>query len=274
MSVPLTNLDRVLWPRTGFTKGDLVAYYRAVAPALLPHLERRPLTLWRFPSGVHRRGWWQNECRGAPEWLAVAELRGQRFCVVEDERGLTWVANQGTVELHPFPVRLDRPELASRLVLDLDPGAPAGLLDACEVAVAARPLLGEAAAVKVSGGSGLHVVLPLAEPRPFPEVKARARELADRLAAGLGGRVVAEQRRAARSGKVLVDWLQNDPTRTTVAPWSLRAAAEPSVAVPIAWAEVEEAIARGDAGRLRFSPERALARLDEQGDLWAPLAAL
>lgn len=108
MSVPLTNLDRVLWPRTGFTKGDLVAYYRAVAPALLPHLERRPLTLWRFPSGVHRRGWWQNECRGAPEWLAVAELRGQRFCVVEDERGLTWVANQGTVELHPFPVRLDR----------------------------------------------------------------------------------------------------------------------------------------------------------------------
>src|SRR5215216_5796967 len=109
MSVALSNLDRVLWPRSGFTKGDMIEYYARVAPAILPHLARRPLTLWRFPHGVHRRGWWQNECRGAPEWMNVAVLRGQRFCVADDEASLTWLANQGTVELHPFLVRVEAP---------------------------------------------------------------------------------------------------------------------------------------------------------------------
>lgn len=274
MSVALTNLDRVLWPETGFTKGDLVAYYRAVAPVLLPHLERRPLTLWRFPSGVHRRGWWQNECRGAPEWLATAELRGQRFCVVDDAASLVWVANQGTVELHPFPLRLDAPEQAARLLLDLDPGPPATILDCCDVALAARDLVGSGVLVKTSGSAGLHVVVPLPRPLPLAEAKTQARELAGRLAESLPERIVVEQRRAARAGKVLVDWLQNDATRTTVAPYSLRATRTPSVSTPLRWEEVERAAMERRPELLRVTPAGALARLERDGDLWSAVARL
>ena len=124
-----TNLDRVLYPETGFTKGDLVEYYRAVAPTILPHLAGRHLTLWRFPQGVHERGFWQNECRGAPEWMRTAEIRGQRFCVVDDERSLLWLANLGTIELHPFLALAAAPEVPTALVLDLDPGEGADVLD-------------------------------------------------------------------------------------------------------------------------------------------------
>lgn len=250
MSVALSNLDRVLWPETGFTKGDLVEYYRRIGPVLLPHLADRPLTLWRFPSGVHRRGWWQNECRGAPAWLRVAELRGQRFCVAEDERGLVWLANQGTVELHPFPFRLAEPERPLALVLDLDPGAPAGLDAAREVALLLRDRV-PGAHVKTSGRGGLHVLAPA--PETFAEAKAEARRLAEELAAERPDLVVATQRREARRGKVLVDWLQNDATRTTVAPWSLRAARRPLVSTPVSWDEVER-------GELVFDARDALER--------------
>ncbi|HWG56507.1 MAG TPA: non-homologous end-joining DNA ligase [Gaiellaceae bacterium] len=270
MSVTLTNLDRVLWPETGFTKGDLVAYYERVAPALLPHLARRALTLWRFPEGVHRRGWWQNECRGAPDWMTVAEIRGQRFCVVDDEPSLVWVANQGTVELHPFGSTVDAPETPLRLLVDLDPGAPAGLVECCRVALAARRSLGEATLVKTSGASGLHLAAPAAA--TFADTKAVARELAERLAWELPELVVAEQRREARRGRVLVDWLQSDATRTTAAPYSLRATRVPSVSTPVTWDEVEAAAAARDATTLRFGPQDVRARLDRDGDLWSDLA--
>ena len=257
MSVALTNLDRVLWPDAGFTKGDLVDYYRRIAPVLLPHLRGRPLTLWRFPSGVHERGWWQNECRGAPEWMRTAELRGQRFCVAEDEASLVWLANQGTVELHPFPFRLDGPERPLALLLDLDPGPPAGLEAARDVALLLRERV-PGARVKTSGRGGLHLLAP--PPPTFAAAKARARELAEELAAARPDLVVAVQSRAARRGRVLVDWLQNDPTRTTVAPYSLRGARRPAVSTPVTWDEVER-------GELAFEAADVLARVERLGDL-------
>jgi bifunctional non-homologous end joining protein LigD len=259
VSVALTNLDRVLWPAAGFTKGDLVDYYRAIAPVLLPHLRGRPLTLWRFPLGVHERGFWQNECRGAPPWLPTTELRGQRFCVVDDERSLLWVANLGTVELHPFPFRLEAPERPLALVLDLDPGPPAALDECREVALLLRERL-DAPRVKTSGKGGLHVLA--APPASFAAAKQRARSLAEELAAERPDLVVAAQRREARRGKVLVDWLQNDPTRALAAPYSLRAARRPLVSAPVTWDEVER-------GELVWEAADVLARVERLGDLLA-----
>ena len=269
MSVGFTNLDRVLWPETGFTKGDMIEYYRAVAPALLPHLAHRPLTLWRFPEGVHRPGFWQNECRGAPEWMQTAEIRGQRFCVVNELDSLLWIANLGTVELHPFLFRVDAPERPTALVLDLDPGKPAGLLDAAEVALRLRETLGVPSFPKTSGGYGLHVFAPAGDAATFAETKAAARSLAEARAAEQPGRVIVTARRADRRGKVLVDWLQNDPTRSTVAPYSLRGRPRPTVSTPVTWEEVERAVETRDLELLTFGPADVLDRLARLGDIHA-----
>ena len=159
-AVELSNLDRVLWPEAGFTKGDMIAYYERVGPALLPHLAQRALTLWRYPSGVHERGWWQNVCRGVPEWMATHVQRGQRFCIVNDVCSLVWVTNQGTVELHPFLNRVDDTD-PGFVVFDLDPGVGADVTACAEVALWIRERI-ERAFVKTSGSSGLHVYAPAA----------------------------------------------------------------------------------------------------------------
>ncbi len=243
----------------------MIDYYRAVAPTLLPHLSGRPLTLWRFPSGVHARGWWQNDCRGAPGWMRTATVRGQRFCVVDDVDSLVWVANQGTVELHPFPFRADEPERPLALVFDLDPGPPAGVEACAEVALVLRELLGDRPAfAKTSGSAGLHVLATVHAGTTFTEVKAFARQLAEAVAAARPELVVTTQRRSARPGKVLVDWLQNDPTRSTVAPYSLRATPRSSVSTPVTWDEVA-------AGELAFGPGDVVERLERHGDLLGAL---
>ena len=274
--VRLTNLERVLWPATGFTKGDMVSYYLRAAPWILPHLAGRPLTLWRFPEGVDGPSWWQNECRGSPPWLATAVVRGQRFCLVDDSPSLAWVANLGTVELHPFLARADAPETPTALAFDLDPGPPAGLLEAVEVALRVREALaqhGLASYPKTSGGTGIHVFAPLEGPSRFAETKAFARSLARELAAERQELVTDRSRRAVRVGRVLVDWLQNDATRSTAAPYSLRATAVPSVSTPLAWDELAAALAAGRPELLRFGPAAVLDRLMRLGDLFAPVLA-
>jgi bifunctional non-homologous end joining protein LigD len=274
VEVRLSSLDRVLWPRAGFTKGDMIAYYRAVAPALVPHLDGRPLTLFRAPSGVEERGWYQENCRGAPPWLEVAEMPGARGatfrrCVVRDEPSLLWVANAGAIELHPFPFRVEDPDAPSWLVLDLDPGPPATIVECCDVALRLRELLPEALP-KTSGSLGLHLYAQ-ARRRSFDDTKALARELAERLAAETPELVVHVQRREARRGKVLVDWLQNDATRSTVAPYSLRRTPFPTVSTPLAWDEVERCARERRPELLTFLPADVLARLELRGDLFAPL---
>jgi bifunctional non-homologous end joining protein LigD len=268
----LTNLDKVLWPETGFTKAQLIEYYVSVAPVLLPHLVGRPLTMRRFPDGIDGISWHQNECQREPDWFPVFETSGRggrrlRFCTVDGLASLVWLANQAAIELHPFLWRTDRPREPTQIVFDLDPGPPAGLADCARVALALRPLLEELDLepyVKTTGSLGLHVHAPLSAP---VDTKALARGLAERLAAERPDEVVAEMRRSARAGRVYVDWLQNDPTRQTVAPYSLRGTAIPTIATPVCWDELED---RREL--LVFSPQDVLARIERDGDLFAPLA--
>jgi bifunctional non-homologous end joining protein LigD len=272
----LTNLDKVLWPETGFTKAQMIDYYVGVAPVLLPHLANRPLTLRRFPDGVGGVSWHENECQDRPDWLPVCETRGRggrllRFCVVDGLAALVWIANRAAVELHPFLWRVDAPREPTQIVFDLDPGPPAGIVEAARIALALRPLLedlGLAPRVKTSGSLGLHVHAPLGEPM---DTKRLARAVAERVASERPGEVVPEMRRSARRGKVYVDWLQNDPTRQTVAPYSLRGLPSPTVATPVRWEEVERAAGGDDPKPLTFTAADVRARIEREGDLFLAL---
>lgn len=278
----LTNLDKVLWPEPGLTKAWLIDYYARVASVLLPHLRDRPITLRRFPDGIDAPSWHQNECRGEPEWFHVFETSGRggrrlRFCVVDDLPSLVWVANQGAIELHPFQWCLDAPRRPTTLVFDLDPGPPAGLVDCARVALWLRGLLEEAALrslAKTSGSLGLHLHVPLGRPHDGEHLKAFARAVAEALAQRHPGDVVAEMEKARRAGKVFVDWLQNDPTRQTVAPYSLRGVPWPTVAAPVTWDEVERAATEKRPEALTFLAEHVLERLDRDGDLFADVLVL
>jgi bifunctional non-homologous end joining protein LigD len=264
----LTHLDRVLWPRAEFTKGDLIDYYLSVAPALLPQLEGRPLTLGRWPRGLEGYGFAQMECRGHPRWMRTRPLRlrsgeTRSCCVVEDAAALAWVANLCTIEFHVYPVRFERPDEPVVAVLDLDPGPNTGLLHACRVALLLREVLSERnlqAYPKTSGASGLHLHLPLDEPTPSDRTRELARGVATELAASHRD-LVTKDPRAPREGKVLIDWLASDPRRSTVAPYSLRATDQPSVSTPIGWNEVETAVESGDDRGLHFDPADVEVRL-------------
>lgn len=274
-SVRVTHPERIVWPLTGTTKGQLLDYLLAVAPALLPYLRHRPTMLWRFPEGVDGPGWFQAQCRGRPGWVATHELRGKggerlEYCVIEEAATLAWLANLGTIELHPFGWMIDQPGRPSALVLDLDPGPPAGLADCARIALTARERLvglGLDPVVKTSGGLGLHVAAPLAPTESFDDAKAAARRLAGDLADAHPELVVTRIARAARSGRVYVDWIQNDANRQLVAAYSPRATPIPQVSTPLRWEEVEAA-AEGRLTPLRPSWAGLLDRLERYGDLW------
>jgi bifunctional non-homologous end joining protein LigD len=277
----LTSLDRVLWPRTGFTKGDMLAYYEAIAPILLPHLAGRPLTLGRFPSGVEGPGFAATECRGRPDWVRTRAVRlrsGEirEHCVVEDLASLLWVANLGSIELHAFPSRA-RLEEPAFVVLDIDPGPGTGLADCCRIGLRLSAALGEAGLrgfAKTSGGLGLHIYVPLAPGHDFGASKSFARSLAARVTRELPDAVTDRRDRVARQGRVLVDWLPNGPRALTVTPYSLRAADSPVVSAPVSWEEVERAGASGRAEGLRFGPSETLERARLAGDLFRPVLEL
>lgn len=275
-TVVLSRPDKVLFPAAAFTKRDLVAYYLAVAPVLLPHLAGRAVTLARFPNGVEAPYWFQSNCpAGRPDWLPVVEvegMRGQRlrYCRLEEPAALAWVANTGAIELHPFLARAERPEAPTALLLDLDPTPPADVLDAAQVALSARALLERAGLVafaKTSGAKGVHVLVPLDGSQGFAETKAFGRALAGRLAAADPERVTARMGREGRDGKVLVDWRQNAGGLSTVAPYSLRGTPLPRVSTPIRWEELARAVGDGRSAALGFSPADVLARLEREGDL-------
>jgi bifunctional non-homologous end joining protein LigD len=269
--VRITSPSRILWPATGTTKRDLVAYLVRAAPAILPQLQDRGLTMRRFPEGVDARGWFQAQCRGRPAWMRTFDVHGLagdelRYCVADDAAGLAWLGGQSCIELHPFLGTVDRPLEPTAFVVDLDPAPPLGLLDAAAVALRVRDRLGALglpAVAKVSGVRGIHVLVPLRAGHGFEHTKAAARVLGDSLARADPWLVTARLgRRAAREGRVLVDWLQNDPTRSTVAAWSPRAAPVPLVSVPVAWDEIERAIRDGRVRDLRFGFEAALTRIE------------
>jgi bifunctional non-homologous end joining protein LigD len=281
-TVRLTNLDRVLWPEVGITKGWMLRAYADLAPVLLPYLRGRPVTMWRYPEGVHRQGWWQNECRGAPPWVheyryVATDGREHRHCIIDDLSSLLWLVNLGTVEIHPFPFTASDPEAAPWLVFDLDPGEPAGLREACSVGLRLRDVLssqGLTSFPKTSGEKGLHVFVPLHTEASFDETKAYARTMAAFMVRELREAVVDRQARELRGGKVLVDWLQNDRSRSTVAAYSLRATPSPLVSTPVTWDEVGEVAAGSPEGALEFGVQDVLARVDRDGDLFEPVLRL
>jgi bifunctional non-homologous end joining protein LigD len=276
----LSNLDKVLWPEAGFTKGQMIAYYRAVAPALLPHLAGRPVTLKRYPDGVDGWCWFQTRCPSPPAWLRTHRVpstadadRVFDYCGIEDEASLVWAANLAAIELHPLLCRADRLDRPAELVFDLDPGHPAGLVDCCRTALRLREALdglGLASFPKTSGWLGLHVYVPLAPTHNFDDTKRFARSLARRLAREHPEHVLDRAERAQRIGRVFIDWSQNNPARSMVAPYSLRGASAPTVSMPLAWEEVERAVGTEDEAPLIFAASRVMDRLDRLGDLFRP----
>ncbi len=293
----LSNLEKVLYPSTGFTKGDLIAYYVSVGPVLAAHLAGRPATFKRYPDGVDRPSFFEkNIPRHAPDW--VRKLRVPRlgrssasgaagsttidYAVLDDVPSIAWAANLATIELHVPMWRAEDGVVAvgdevepDTLVLDLDPGAPATVVECCRVALELLPRLeqlGLSGLAKTSGRKGLQVYAPLRPPRPWLVVHDQALELARAMEVDSGGHVISNMRRDRREGRVLLDWSQNHPAKTTVAPYSLRAAQRPGVSTPVSWEEVERCAGAADPSSLGFEPGDVLARLDELGDLFSPLS--
>ncbi|GGO33597.1 non-homologous end-joining DNA ligase [Streptomyces lasiicapitis] len=275
--IALSNLDKVLYPASGFTKGEVLHYYATVAEALLPHLRDRPVSFLRFPDGPEgERFFTKNPPPGTPTWVRTAEVRRSdgvsRQILVQDLATLMWAANLVT-EFHTPQWRADAPGLADRLVLDLDPGPPAGVVEACEAALWLRERLvgdGFEVYVKTSGSKGLHLLVPL-RPAPSAEVTAYAKALAVAAERELPGLVVHRMTRSLRPGKVFVDFSQNAAAKTTATPYTLRARAEPTVSMPVDWDEVAACAERREAGALVFLAPEVEGRLERYGDLLGPL---
>jgi len=267
----LKNLEKSLWP--SFTKGQMIEWYRAAAPALLPHLAGRAVTLARFPDGVERAGWYQSNCpHGARRTTTVTGPSGKtvRYCLIDDLDAVLWAANLGTIEFHPFLAPAAAPARPHALVLDLDPRLPAGLAECCAVALHLRAKLRPLESfVKTSGAKGLHLYVPLNGTATYAQTKPFARELARASAAELPDLVTDMPSKAQGAGKVYVDWGQNDANRSTIAPWSLRATRVPLVSMPLRWEELSV-----EPRRLGFTPEAALDRLRRDGDIFRPVVEL
>ena len=282
-AVRLTTPERVLWPSMAMTKAQLIDYYINVAPMLLPHLADRPVTLARFPEGVAGKGFFQTRCPPHPPWVRTQRMyvftSGKQVDapVIDDLASLVWAANLSAIELHPYlgrTQRLDHPEF---VVFDLDPGPPADVLDACRVALQVRAVLddlGLASFVKTSGGKGMHVYVPIGASAPYATTKPFARAIAGLIVREDPQRVIDRMDRGVRSGKVFIDWSQNDAGKSTVAPYSVRAKELPTVSTPVAWKEVEAALEAGDWRALVFGPGEVLDRVREHGDLFAPALSL
>jgi bifunctional non-homologous end joining protein LigD len=272
----VSNLDKVMYPAAGFTKGEVIEYYARVGEVLLPHLAKRPMTLKRYPSGVEGKFFYEKSCPShKPEWVHTTDVQTQRraiqFCVVDDLSTLVWLANIASLELHPLLARAPRLDRPTMLVFDLDPGEPAALLDCLPVAIKIRVLfegLDLHCFAKTSGGKGLHLAVPLNTAVTFEDTKAFARTVAQALEQDDPKRVTSNMRKSDRQGKVFVDWSQNDTHKSTVSVYSLRARSRPTVSTPVTWEEIEEAIEAGDASKLIFETNQVLERVDACGDLW------
>jgi bifunctional non-homologous end joining protein LigD len=274
----LSNWDKVLFPKAGFTKGDLIAYYARVAPVVLPHVHDRPLTLKRYPNGVEAQYFYEKQSPShRPEWVQTAHVQGIEYTLVQDRPTLVWLANLADIELHTPLLLAPAPHRPTMLVFDLDPGAPAGLVECCEVGLVLRGLfqaLGLQSFAKTSGSKGLQVYVPLNTPVDYGVTKPFAKRVAEVLEQRMPDLVVSRMTKRLRPGKVLVDWSQNDEHKTTANVYSMRARERPTVSTPVSWEEVAECREQGDESRLTFEAEELLARVAEQGDLFAPVLSV
>ena len=274
----ISNWDKVLYPETGFTKGDLVAYYGRIAPILLPHLHDRPLTLKRYPNGVDSQYFYEKQSPShRPEWVQTVKIGSINYTLAQDRPTLVWLANLADIELHTSLSLAPAPERPTMLVFDLDPGAPAGIVECCRVGVVLHGLfdqIGLQSFAKTSGSKGLQVYVPLNGDTDYEQTKSFARRIAELLEQRMPELVVSRMTKRLRPGKVLVDWSQNDIHKTTVNVYSVRARERPTVSTPVSWDEVADVQRNGDGESLAFDTDQVLERVIELGDLFAPVASL
>jgi bifunctional non-homologous end joining protein LigD len=283
-TLKLTNREKVMYPRAGFTKGELIDYYAAIAPVLLPHLAGRPLTLKRYPDGVEGEYFYEKRCPAhRPAWVSTAPIQSERgkgtidYCLAEDLPTLIWAANLAAIELHPSLSRAKRMNRPTAIVFDLDPGAPAALKQCCRVALQIKELFdmfGLDTLVKTSGSKGLQVYVPLNTPVTYEQTKSFARAVAELLEKRHPRQVVSRMAKELRPGKVLIDWSQNDEHKTTVSVYSLRARERPTISTPLQWKEVERAARSRREPELSAEPQELLQRVARDGDLFGPLLSL
>jgi bifunctional non-homologous end joining protein LigD len=280
----LTNLDKVLYPATGFTKGQVIDYYARIAPVLVPHLAGRPLTLKRYPEGVDKEYFFEkNATKHRPDWVKTAPIwsganqRDINYILANDLPTLIWIANLASIELHPS-LSLAKDILCPRsMVFDLDPGQPANIVQCCQVGIWLRDIFehfGLQSFPKTSGSKGLQIYVPLNTPTTYEATKTFANALARLLENEHRELVVSDMKKQLRVGKVFVDWSQNDDHKTTVSVYSLRARDRPTVSTPVKWEEVEQALKKKDASRLVFEASQVLDRVHEMGDLFKPVLTL
>jgi bifunctional non-homologous end joining protein LigD len=283
----LTNLDKILYPEVGFTKADVIWYYLHIGPVLLPHLRDRPATFVRFPNGVDGQSFFEKHAsRNTPDWVKTIKVpRAAKpegapdieFVVIADLSTLIWAANLAALELHVPMWRSTRQGHYGRfdqMVFDLDPGAPADITTCSEVAMWIRADLeqtGLTPYAKTSGSKGLQLYVPLTPHRPWEKVHQQAHEIAQRIERDHPNTVVSRMKKDLRVGKVLIDWSQNHPVKTTIAPYSLRARPAPTVSTPVSWEEVEACASKGDPSLLSFTSSQVLERVQAHGDLFAPV---
>lgn len=280
----ISNLDKVLYPEAGFTKGQVIDYYVRIAPALLPHLRGRPLTMKRYPNGVSGQFFYEKNCpEHRPEWVQTARVwsegnnKWMNYCLAEDLPTLVWAANLADLELHTS-LSLGKDILRPTfLVFDLDPGPPANIVQCCQVGLWVRDIFAQLqlqSFAKTSGSKGLQIYVPLNTAVTYDQTKPFAHELARLLERQHSNLVVSDMKKALRTGKVLVDWSQNDDHKTTVCVYSLRAKERPTVSTPVKWDEVESCLKKGDASLLVFESDEVLARAKKYGDLFEPVLKL
>ncbi|MBA2764997.1 MAG: ATP-dependent DNA ligase [Thermoleophilaceae bacterium] len=281
----LSNLDKVLYPEVGFTKADVIDYYTRIAPVLLSHLRGRPLTLKRYPNGVEGKFFYEKQCpKHAPDWVRRVPVTGHRdgrvidYTVVDDLPTLVWAANLADLELHPSLSLAEEIKRPTTAAFDLDPGEPATIVECARVALILRDVfagLSLEAFAKTSGSKGMQVYLPLNEAgATYERTKGFARALADLLAREHPDLVVAKMAKAQRRGRVFVDWSQNDEHKTTICVYSLRARPTPTVSTPLKWDEVEQIAGGESPERFVFTSADVLARVERDGDLFAPVLEL
>jgi bifunctional non-homologous end joining protein LigD len=281
----LSNLDKVLYPAVGFTKGHVIDYYTRVAPAVLGHLRGRALTLKRYPNGVDGGHFYEKQCPShAPDWVRTTRVHSSRardgkidFCLADDLPTLVWLANLADLELHTSLALAADYSSPTVIAFDLDPGAPATIVECAEVALELRMVfehLGMQAFAKTSGSKGMQVYVPLNTPTSYGQTRPFSRGLAELLERRRPELVVSEMSKAKRTGKVFVDWSQNADFKTTVCVYSLRALPRPTVSTPLTWDEVENVTVSRDPDDLVFTSADVLDRVASRGDLFAPVVEL
>ncbi len=280
----VSNLSKVLYPKVGFTKGQVIDYYIRIAPVLLPHLKDRPLTMKRYPDGVEGEFFYEKNCPShRPKWVQTAEVwsesndRMMNYCLAQDLPTLVWAANLADLELHTSLSRKDNIKRPTMMVFDLDPGAPADIVHCCQVGLWLSDLLSKMklkSFAKTSGSKGLQVYVPLNTPVTYDQTKDSSRALAQYLEHEHVDLVTSNMSKAMRKGKVFVDWSQNDEHKTTICVYSLRAREEPTVSTPVTWDEVANCLKKRKAELLKFRSDQTLARVEKLGDLFEPVEKL